>query len=47
VLDVLEDENTDKRLALYVGLGFRRCDTEAGVRMFVTMGDLEASLGRG
>jgi hypothetical protein len=45
VLDVLEDENMGKRLALCAGLGFRRCDTETGVRMFVTMGDLGASLG--
>ena len=45
VLDVLEDENTEKRLALYAGLGFRRCDTQTGVRVFVTMGDLGASLG--
>ena len=33
-----------KRLALYAGLGFRRCDTETGVRMYLTMGDLGASL---
>jgi hypothetical protein len=32
-----------KRLALFAGLGFRPRDTEAGVRMFLTMGDLEAS----
>jgi GNAT superfamily N-acetyltransferase len=44
VLDVLEDENMAKRLALYAGLGFRRCDTETGVRMFLTMVDLGASL---
>ena len=44
VLDVLEDENMEKRVALYAGLGFRRCDTQTGVRMYVTMGDLGASL---
>lgn len=45
VLDVLEDWNMAKRLALYAGLGFRRCDTQTGVRMYVTMGDLGVSLG--
>ena len=44
VLDVLEDKDFEKRARLYEGLGFRRMATAKGVRMYVTMGDLEESL---
>ncbi|MGB8817695.1 MAG: GNAT family N-acetyltransferase [Rhizobiaceae bacterium] len=48
VLDVLDDgdpENMAKRVALYEGVGFRRCDTDKGMRMFLTMRDIEANAG--
>ena len=44
ILDVLQDADTPKRLALYQGLGFRRCDTQTGVRMFLTMADIGAGV---
>jgi ribosomal protein S18 acetylase RimI-like enzyme len=43
VLDVLEDSNSSKRIHLYEGLGFRRCDTVKGLRMYLTMADIEAA----
>ena len=46
MLDVLEGDGFDKRMALYEGLRFRRCATDKGVRMYLTMGDIKASLGK-
>jgi GNAT superfamily N-acetyltransferase len=46
VLDVLDDGDPRKfakRLAPYEGVGFRRCDTDKGVRMFLPMRDIEES----
>jgi ribosomal protein S18 acetylase RimI-like enzyme len=46
VLDVLDDGDAatfSKRLALYESIGFRRCDTDKSVRMFLTMRDVETS----
>jgi ribosomal protein S18 acetylase RimI-like enzyme len=48
VLDVLDDgdpEKLEKRVELYEGVGFRRCDTDRDARMFLTMRDIEANLG--
>jgi GNAT superfamily N-acetyltransferase len=41
VLDVIEGDGFDKRVALYEGLGFRRWATDKGNRMYLTMGDID------
>lgn len=48
VLDVLDDgkpEAVAKRIALYAGMGFRRCDADTRIRMFLTMRDIETNSG--
>lgn len=39
VLDVLEDENFDRRLAFYARLGFASFDPNAPARMYLSMAD--------
>lgn len=46
VLDVFEDDDTTSRIKLYEGVGFRRCVTAKGLRMYLTMADIEATFDR-
>lgn len=41
VLDVLDDGDLETRMNLYASFGFRRMRTSRGLRMYVTMADLD------